>query len=108
MGTPLPSSTTPLLLPTPLPTPSPRCTPTRSPPTPTTTPLLTTTPSPTSTLLSPTTAPVLSRDRTVALPDGRVQHVAYHANDIDGYVAEVTYDGTAVYPEAVPVAVAHA
>merc|ERR1712055_944089 len=38
---------------------------------------------------------------SVALPDGRVQHVAYHANDLDGYVAQVTYDGTAAYPEAV-------
>ena len=51
---------------------------------------------------------VVEGSYSVALPDGRVQHVAYHANDIDGYVAEVTYDGTAVYPEAVPVAVAHA
>merc|ERR1712080_659205 len=51
---------------------------------------------------------VVEGSYSVAFPDGRVQHVAYHANDIDGYVAEVTYDGTAVYPEAVPVAVAHA
>merc|ERR1711862_230230 len=45
----------------------------------------------------------------VNLPDGCTQTVNYHANDIDGYVAEVTYDGQAVYPEAVPVAhaVAH-
>merc|ERR1712172_419001 len=45
----------------------------------------------------------------VALPDGRTQHVSYTANDIEGYVATVTYDGQAVYPEAVPVAhaVAH-
>merc|ERR1711913_71284 len=43
---------------------------------------------------------------SVNLPDGRIQHVNYHANDIDGYVAEVTYEGTAVYPEAV--AVGHA
>merc|ERR1712192_310221 len=43
------------------------------------------------------------------LPDGRTQHVSYTANDIEGYVATVTYDGQAVYPEAVPVAhaVAH-
>merc|ERR1712072_1093991 len=41
---------------------------------------------------------------SVALPDGRTQHVSYTANDIDGYVATVTYDGQAVYPEAVPVA----
>merc|ERR1712200_184686 len=40
----------------------------------------------------------------VNLPDGRVQTVPYHANDIDGYVAEVSYAGEAQYPEAVPVA----
>merc|ERR1739840_55102 len=46
---------------------------------------------------------------SVALPDGRTQHVEYTANDVEGYVATVTYDGQAVYPEAVPVAhaVAH-
>merc|ERR1711990_1392202 len=47
----------------------------------------------------------------VNLPDGRIQTVNYHANDIDGYVAELSYSGTAAYPEAVPVAhhaVAHA
>merc|ERR1712152_124387 len=37
---------------------------------------------------------------SVALPDGRIQHVAYTANGYDGYVADVTYDGTAVYPDA--------
>merc|ERR1711962_1148123 len=36
---------------------------------------------------------------SVALPDGRIQHVIYHTNDLDGYVAQVTYDGTAVYPD---------
>merc|ERR1712037_352730 len=48
---------------------------------------------------------------SVNLPDGRIQTVNYHANDIDGYVAEVSYSGAAAYPEAVPVAhhaVAHA
>ena len=38
---------------------------------------------------------------SVALPDGRVQHVNYHTSDLEGYVAEVVYDGTAVYPEVV-------
>merc|ERR1712210_48493 len=51
---------------------------------------------------------VVEGSYSVALPDGRVQHVAYHANDIDGYVAEVTYDGTAVYPESVVAAPAYA
>merc|ERR1719347_2507645 len=41
---------------------------------------------------------------SVALPDGRTQHVNYSTNDYDGYVAEVTYDGTAVYPDAPVVA----
>merc|ERR1712090_60375 len=46
---------------------------------------------------------------SVALPDGRTQYVSYTANDVEGYVATVTYDGQAAYPEAVPVAhaVAH-
>ena len=46
---------------------------------------------------------------TVALPDGRIQNVNYHANDIDGYIADVTYDGVAggVVAHAAPV-VAHA
>merc|ERR1739841_53500 len=38
---------------------------------------------------------------SVNLPDGRIQHVNYHANDAEGYVAEVTYDGAAAYPTAV-------
>merc|ERR1739842_243991 len=39
---------------------------------------------------------------SVALPDGRTQHVSYTSNGYDGYVAEVTYEGTAVYPEYKP------
>ena len=39
---------------------------------------------------------------SVALPDGRIQRVTYTANGYDGYVADVTYEGTAVYPEAAP------
>ena len=33
---------------------------------------------------------------------GRIQHVKYTSNGYDGYVADVTYEGTAVYPEAKP------
>merc|ERR1719208_610505 len=38
---------------------------------------------------------------SVALPDGRIQTVTYTANGYDGYVADVTYEGTAQYPETV-------
>merc|ERR1711963_189876 len=31
---------------------------------------------------------------SVALPDGRTQHVKYSSNGYDGYVADVTYEGT--------------
>ena len=37
---------------------------------------------------------------TVALPDGRTQHVKYTADHYNGFVAEVTYEGVPVYPEA--------
>merc|ERR1712055_363337 len=43
---------------------------------------------------------------SVNLPDGRIQHVNYNANDITGNIAEVTYEGTASYPDVVG-AVAH-
>merc|ERR1712088_542176 len=39
---------------------------------------------------------------SAALPDGRTQHVSYTSNGYDGYVAEVTYEGTAAYPEYKP------
>ena len=32
---------------------------------------------------------------SVVLPDGRTQHVKYHADHHTGYVAEVTYEGVA-------------
>ena len=34
----------------------------------------------------------------VNLPDGRVQIVTYHADEVNGYVADVKYEGTPVYP----------
>merc|ERR1719290_669660 len=37
---------------------------------------------------------------SVALPDGRTQHVKYTADHYNGYVAEVSYEGVPVYPEA--------
>merc|ERR1739845_13766 len=44
---------------------------------------------------------------SVALPDGRIQHVNYKADGYNGYVADVTYEGTAQYPEYVPTAPAY-
>ena len=37
----------------------------------------------------------------VNLPDGRLQTVTYHA-DASGYVADVQYQGQAVFPEIKP------
>merc|ERR1719400_1376917 len=50
---------------------------------------------------------VVEGSYSVNLPDGRIQHVAYHANDYDGYVADVTYDGVASYANTVAHPVAH-
>merc|ERR1712173_434832 len=52
---------------------------------------------------------VVEGSYSVNLPDGRTQHVNYHANDYDGYVADVTYDGVAAYANTVahPAVVAH-
>merc|ERR1711962_1881570 len=38
----------------------------------------------------------------VQLPDGRVQTVTYKADPYNGYIADVQYKGTPVYPEAKP------
>merc|ERR1712128_186217 len=35
---------------------------------------------------------------TIALPDGRIQTTTYTADHTNGFVAEVTYSGTPVYP----------
>ena len=35
---------------------------------------------------------------TIALPDGRVQTTTYTADHTNGFVADVTYEGTPVYP----------
>ena len=35
----------------------------------------------------------------MSLPDGRIQTVTYHADHEGGFVADVTYEGTPVYPD---------
>merc|ERR1711902_337057 len=47
---------------------------------------------------------VVDGEYSVNLPDGRIQHVKYHANDYDGFVADVTYEGEPLYAAAAPVA----
>merc|ERR1712029_690757 len=46
---------------------------------------------------------VKSGSYQVALPDGRTQTVSYTTDDVNGYVADVSYEGVPQYPEAVPV-----
>merc|ERR1712025_774045 len=40
---------------------------------------------------------------SVALPDGRTQTVTYTTDDVNGYVADVSYDGAPSYPETTAV-----
>merc|ERR1711892_1653395 len=40
----------------------------------------------------------VSGSYTIALPDGRIQTTTYTADHYNGFVAEVSYEGTAVYP----------
>merc|ERR1712168_1001461 len=47
---------------------------------------------------------VVTGTYTVHLPDGRIQTVKYTADHYNGYVADVSYEGTPVYPEAKPYA----
>ena len=35
---------------------------------------------------------------TIALPDGRIQTTTYTADHYNGFITEVTYEGTPVYP----------
>merc|ERR1712117_256825 len=46
--------------------------------------------------------PVASGSYYVNLPDSRVQKVTYSVNADGGYIAEVSYEGTAVFPEVKP------
>ena len=45
---------------------------------------------------------VVTGSYQVALPDGRIQTVTYTSDHYNGHVADVSYTGTAVYPEAKP------
>ena len=45
---------------------------------------------------------MISGEYRVNLPDGRVQIVSYEASAEKGYVANVRYEGKAVYPDPPP------
>merc|ERR1712172_350363 len=45
---------------------------------------------------------VVEGEYRVVLPDGRTQIVRYSASEATGYVAEVSYEGTAIVPAAAP------
>ena len=46
---------------------------------------------------------VVAGEYRVALPDGRTQIVTYHADHVNGYVADVKYEGHPTYPVHKPV-----
>ena len=39
---------------------------------------------------------------TIALPDGRIQTTTYTADHTNGFIAEVSYSGEAIFPPAPP------
>jgi hypothetical protein len=41
---------------------------------------------------------VVAGEYVIALPDGRIQTTKYTADHVNGFVAEVSYQGEAVYP----------
>merc|ERR1712061_557545 len=43
---------------------------------------------------------LVSGSFVIALPDGRIQTTTYTADHVNGFVADVTYEGTPVYPQS--------
>merc|ERR1711881_675973 len=43
---------------------------------------------------------VVGGSYSISLPDGRIQTVTYTADEVNGFVADVSYSGEAVYPPA--------
>merc|ERR1712080_714381 len=41
---------------------------------------------------------VVAGSYVIALPDGRIQTTKYTADHVNGFVADVSYEGTPVYP----------
>merc|ERR1739840_82747 len=60
--------------------------------------LLMTTARPTSRRPRARMATVVTGSFVIALPDGRIQTTTYTADHYNGFVADVTYEGTPVYP----------